>query len=82
MPEQTADQDRTRPPITPEEWSALLRLARRELARRRPRREGAERVTSLKLNVKLQAALKARADELGITLGEAMNRAIEEYLDS
>jgi len=66
--------------FTAEERAILKELARRERARERSQRSGEGRVTSLRVDAGLLDGLKQRAKEEEITVGEALNRAIEGYL--
>jgi len=67
--------------FTAEEKAILKELARRERARERSQRSGKGKVTSLRVDGGLLAGLKRRAEEEGITVGEALNRAIEAFLN-
>jgi DNA-binding CsgD family transcriptional regulator/uncharacterized protein (DUF4415 family) len=67
--------------FTAEEVAILKALAQRERARARAQRAGQGKVTSLRIDAGLLEALRKRAEEEGMTLGEALNQAIEVYLN-
>lgn len=67
--------------FTAEEIEVLKRLAGREIGRGLGIRSGKGQMVSGRLDSGLVAALKERADEEGTSFTEALNRAIEVYLN-